>query len=156
MRKVTLLLSMCLLGGLAMVGCKAMQENQAKADKTAKEVLDLIAAGNSDKLYDQYMTSLCQGATGRERNAKLVNAFRNRLGKPKSFNLVSQQVVSSNDVIRGAYVYQVQWEKGSGTLQLTTVTTGGEIKLDGFRVDSDAFFDDATTAPTTKPQSTQP
>ncbi|MCD4822970.1 MAG: hypothetical protein K8S55_00040 [Phycisphaerae bacterium] len=125
---------------LSPMGCKKAFQSAKAADKTADEILNAIAAGEADMLYDEYTTSACRGAVTRERWSTLINVFRVQLGQPKSWNRTSFNIRTGTGGTTGQFGYNVQWEKDKGTMSLNMHKEGGQWKIHHLQINSDALL----------------
>lgn len=121
-------------------GCRMMRENQAKADKLAGKVLELLAEGDGETLREQYMSESGRRNTSLEEARRMASLCSRRLGKPKAWSCTSMEMMSNPSGVKGNFSYRVHWEKGEGTLKLTTFTKDDVMKLRSFDVNSDALL----------------
>jgi hypothetical protein len=127
---------------------ESVQQNDHDAKVIAKRILDLVAAGKTDEIYDGYASPEFKGTTDRQKLEKLVRFLQKKLGEPRSLKM---REVNSSAEGKTAYIYQVTWEKGGGTFQLITTTSDGKTMMDGFHIKADALIDIPASGPTTKP-----
>ena len=104
---------------IAAPGCKQISERNTQADTLAKKVLDLIAAGEGGKIYDEMgATELKAQVTG---EAWLnVTAQIQALVKPSAHSRVGFNIKTNNGVTTGVYTYSVTWANGKGEFVLKT------------------------------------
>ena len=99
-------------------GCKQISQRNTQADALAKKVLDLIAAGEGEKVYTELGAAELKAQVTPEdwlKVTKLIEA----LGKPTARSRTGFDISTNNGVTTGKYTYKVTWDK-PGTFILKT------------------------------------
>lgn len=104
---------------IAAPGCKQISERNTQADALAKKVLDLIAAGEGGRIYDEMGATELKAQVTREAWSNITAQIQ-ALGKPSARNRVGFNIKTNNGVTTGVYTYNVAWEKAKGTFVLKT------------------------------------
>jgi hypothetical protein len=136
-------------------GCGGVDEKNRQADKTADMVLKLLAAEESDSLYDNYTTESFRRANSAETLQKLARALVLYLGEPETHSLVEYRLKTVNGNTSGLYLYKVQWTKADGTLKLKLQWENGAWKVRTLDIQSSALGTGAKTRPVNKGKTIQ-
>ena len=130
MRKLAL--ALCITSIITASGCKQISERNTQADTLARKVLDLIAAGEGGKIYDE------MGAAELKRDVKpekwlAETAIVQKLGKPSAVSRTGFNINTNNGVTTGVYTYSVTWANGKGELVLKTKVENDKWTVLGFQ-----------------------
>lgn len=117
MRK--LVFALLLAATAATCGCEKIVKRNAEADQLLDNVLQMFAAGEGMKVYDDLGAAELKAQVSREKWQEVSRKLE-QLGKPKESNRTSFHIGTKNGVTTGEYKYTVTWEKGKGTFTLKT------------------------------------
>ena len=106
---------------IAAPGCKQISQRNTQADALAKKILDLIAAGEGGKIYDEMGATELKAKVTRQAWLDVTTQIQ-ALGAPSAHNRTGFNIKTNNGVTTGVYTYNVTWPKakGKGTFVLTT------------------------------------
>ena len=124
---------------LSLGGCKGFLGDE-KAEARARELLDTIAKGQADKIYDGMVTRGFKTACSRKRNAALVKLFAEKLGPVKSMTSTGAMYYSGTGGSTATLNYSVTWQKGNGVLALRLKKSVGDWKVHMYNIQSDALL----------------
>lgn len=119
-------------------GCEALQQQTEKADALAEETLQLIAANNSSRLYNEFIDDDLRDHVTQEQWKKLITSY-STLGNVQGVRRTHLDVRTRAGVTTGQYEYSVKWAKGDGTLLLTTKYEGEFWKILDIKITSESL-----------------
>jgi hypothetical protein len=120
-------------------GCHAIEEKNHQANKTADMVLKLLAAEETDSLYENYTTEGFRRANSAETLRKLAKALKIYLGAPEKHSMAEFHLKTYNGEATGEYLYKVAWAKAEGTLRLKLQWQDGAWKIQTLDIQSPAL-----------------
>jgi len=133
----------CLLP-FAFHGC-AVDERRgvpAGAQSAVDSVTDDIAAGRDAKVYEEAAEEW-RASVSADENARMLSRVRDRLGKVENRALhTGKEQQSASPPLSGhtlELTYQTRFERGSAMERFTLVERGGQWRLAGYKVTSDAL-----------------
>ncbi|MBN1943578.1 MAG: hypothetical protein JW849_09830 [Phycisphaerae bacterium] len=105
-------------------------------DPIAKEILDAVAQGNVQGVYDAYFTPEYKQSESPEKWKEIAEGYRQMFGNVVSVKRLRGQARWIGDqFIEGQVVYNVTWDKGVGEVTFDVTEEGG-WKVRQMRIDS--------------------
>ena len=128
----------------AFFGCGAEERRgvPAGAQAAVDRVTEEIAAGQDARVYEEAAEEW-RAAVSAEENGKILSRVRERLGRVESRALHTGREQQSADPPLSGHalelVYQTRFERASAMETFTLLERGGDWKLAGYYVNSDAL-----------------
>ena len=127
-----------------LAGCSVDERRgvPAEAQSAVERVTDDIAAGRDAKVYEEAAEEW-RASVSAEENARMLSRVRDRLGKVENRALhTGKEQQSASPPLSGhtlELTYQTRFERGSAMERFTLVERGGQWRLAGYKVTSDAL-----------------
>lgn len=128
-------------GALTCWGVKKGFDSAAELKPVAQETLQKMSDSNYDfaAVRDSFDSQIFSGSEA-EDFQRALNQYRDKLGKFKSVGAVKGFSANvNNGVSTRAGTFDVEFEKGSGTLELNTRIDGSKFTIIGFHIKSTAL-----------------
>jgi len=143
LRPLSIFFAFCLFT-LTFLACGADERRgvPAGAQATVDRVTEEIAAGQDARVYEE-ASEEWRAAVSAEENGKILSRVRERLGRVESRALHTGREQQSADPPLSGHalelVYQTRFERASAMETFTLLERGGDWKLAGYYVNSDAL-----------------
>jgi hypothetical protein len=124
---------------LGLSGCRKAATTASSAKQAGRTFIQAAAAADPNAIYAKMTHVKYRGAVPLTRHVALLELFRQRLGAPKQYSCTSWSI-RCGPRTTAKLTYQVTWERGSGTVNMTLTQEASGWKLLGYHVNSDALL----------------
>lgn len=123
-------MGLAIVGMLLLSGCGKIAAETKAVDASVDAILKAIAAGEIDRVYDDYTTAGLRQATSREAWQDFVSQFfPEDLGALKGWKRSGFNLQTRNGITTAEMTYQVTWEHGQRDIDVLMLKQGGDWKL---------------------------
>ncbi|GAG11947.1 unnamed protein product [marine sediment metagenome] len=126
------------LGFLGLNGCRKAAKTAASAKQAGGAFIQAAAAADPNVVYSKMTHVRYRGAVSLKRHLALFDLGRQRLGAPKQYSCTNWSIRCGPQAT-AKLTYQVTWERGDGTVNMTLIQEASGWKLLSYYVNSDAL-----------------